>query len=594
MDTPDTPEEVQTEPTETSLKSKLTFASVGGGLTAGALGVVGGNALVDLAIGSMVAYLAWSFSPELQAKTEKWFPKAKQINVPLANRVDWKGVFGLKEENSGEPQSQTQSSGETQKDQEGTPRSEEDALFLLPQAGDTGGIKRLTIEQIVAHTEPNSYRIFLGRSLTAAGNLAVQINIYKQHFRIIGSSQRGKSSWVAAFLDIVTRTHDKQHVLLALLDKEDQTSKLFAHLPHIARLKVGKDLIKLHGRSDAQVLEYLTYLMVIMNERYKLSKLEVVKLPIILIYVEEFLSLKNHFKAEMKKARATKYEDAKEEEAAKAKAIADYETLIYCITELAARGLKVRMQLLLCAQVDYVDNDFREAQANISCGISLCVSPKAAEAAGFKNPDLLYRNYKDNQVGQGVVEVPGCNDLVLAPDYPLEERLIAFEKAELEKEEGYLSDAQAGLKQGTTGTPYLRIVGPNHGDARAVRGDLDPVRFDEGLQAAPSRDEARSEIGDFGAIPEVPGADPHPSKKGGPPLVETVPTGPGQSPKVQFVAGPDDRVFTAEQEAEFLRRHGKQQLPVKEILRQMNNGEGLSNRYAKYANWLIEKRGLRK
>ena len=63
-----------------------------------------------------------------------------------------------------------------------------------------GGVARLTIEQIVRNCEPNSYKIFIGRSLTKPGNKAVLINFYKQHFRFMGISQRGKSSMVAAFL----------------------------------------------------------------------------------------------------------------------------------------------------------------------------------------------------------------------------------------------------------------------------------------------------------------------------------------------------------------------------------------------------------
>ena len=58
--------------------------------------------------------------------------------------------------------------------------------------------------------------------------------------------------------------------------------------------------------------------------------------------------------------------------------------------------------------------------------------------------------------------------------------------------------------------------------------------------------------------------------------------------------GPDDKVFTSEQEQEFVMRYRKFGGNIKGILRQMNGGEGLSNRYAKYASWCLEKHGLRK
>jgi len=302
------------------------------------------------------------------------------------------------------------------------PLGDEEALFAVQQAADTGGVKRLTIEQIVSHVEPNSYNIFIGRSLTRAGHPAVQINIYKQHFRFMGASQRGKSSMVAAFLAIVTRTHDRQHVQLALLDKEDQTSNLFAHLPHVARLQIGQGkIIRLHARTNEQVLEYLTYVVAIMNQRYAMSKQDILKQPILLVYIEEFLALKNFFKMRMDKAKGAE---------AKEQAKGDYATLVYCIEELAQRGLKARVQLLLCAQVEYADDDFKEALVNVGCGMSFCVRPTAAAAAGFRNTELIRRNAQENKIGQAVVETPDCNDLVLAPEYDLEQRLFELEQAQ--------------------------------------------------------------------------------------------------------------------------------------------------------------------
>src|SRR5579859_2060721 len=49
------------------------------------------------------------------------------------------------------------------------PDGDEDPLFARPDASDTGGIERLTIEQIVRQVEPNSYKIWIGRSLTKEG-----------------------------------------------------------------------------------------------------------------------------------------------------------------------------------------------------------------------------------------------------------------------------------------------------------------------------------------------------------------------------------------------------------------------------------------
>jgi len=61
--------------------------------------------------------------------------------------------------------------------------------------------------------------------------------------------------------------------------------------------------------------------------------------------------------------------------------------------------------------------------------------------------------------------------------------------------------------------------------------------------------------------------------------------------------GPGDRMFTPEQEREFLlryRRNAQQGIrDIKTTLRQMNHGEGLGNSYFRHASWLVKKHGLR-
>ena len=51
--------------------------------------------------------------------------------------------------------------------------------------------------------------------------------------------------------------------------------------------------------------------------------------------------------------------------------------------KIAARGLKVLVQLLMCAQVDYRDEDLQAALINVTSGMSFCVRVSAAQAAGF-------------------------------------------------------------------------------------------------------------------------------------------------------------------------------------------------------------------
>src|SRR6185312_4267191 len=103
---------------------------------------------------------------------------------------------------------------------------------------------------------------------------------------------------------------------------------------------------------------------------------------------------------------------------------------VFAVSEIARRGLKVKVQLLMCAQVDYRDEDFQEALINIAAGMSFCVRVSAAQAAGFYNAELLKRNVLDDKKGQAVVETPDCKDLILAPEFNLAKRLLAFERTQ--------------------------------------------------------------------------------------------------------------------------------------------------------------------
>ncbi len=308
-----------------------------------------------------------------------------------------------------------------QEDGEQEPANEADFVRVDQQSTDVPGVPRYGVDQIVRHIKPNCYKIYIGRSLTQPLNPALLIRFYKQHIKIIGASRKGKSSMAAALLEIVLRTHDTAHVLIALLDKEDRTGKLFANDPHIVQVRFndGQE-VSLHARSEQQVLEHLLLLVEILKYRYRLRLTDLAQHPLILIYLEEFLALKDFFKQRISKTRG----------AAKEQAIEDYDQLVYCIKEIARMGLKVKMQFLMCAQVDYRDDDLYEALANVTAGMCFCVKATAATAAGFLQTEMLNRNAKENRKGQCVVETPDCRDLILAPEYDLGKKLLALEERE--------------------------------------------------------------------------------------------------------------------------------------------------------------------
>ena len=483
-------------------------------------GIVGGI------VGLGVSGLVWLFADEM-AKNGRGITLPAPSSKQRAARSGQPGIFERMLTGKDDRE-------EDNVDQAPAPR---DPLFQKASgAEDTGGIERLTVDQIVANSTQNDFKIWIGRSLTLDGNPAMQINFYKNHFKFIGGSQKGKSSMVAAFLEIVTRTHDAKHIQLILLDMESLTSWLFADLPHVAKMRVQSgETVKMHATNKEQVLQYLIQSVAIMNKRYETIQREGIaalkKMPVMLVYVEEFLRLKAYFKAQIKIAKN------------KEQAESDYATLIYCINELAGRGLKSRMQLLLCAQMDYADEDFREAMGNIGCGFSFCVRQEAALSAGFTNAKLLAANERSKKVGQAVVETPDCNDLILAPQYDLEARLEAWQ------------------------------------DENDEETDLEPLYQDSGRESSETRYNGNLSVirGGSSASPEV-------SETGVNGLVDAQ----DSSPDEEFIPGPGDGLVPDEKHDD-LAYFYKKERDVKKALRAI----GIGNAAYRHAAFILESRGLK-
>lgn len=302
------------------------------------------------------------------------------------------------------------------------------------QEEDESEIEQPTVEEVVAQISRNSYKIGLGRSLST-GKLLV-VNLLKKHIKVIGASQMGKSSMAGALMRIMTQTHDPNHLQIALLDLENQTCHLFEDLPHVVLHRIDGRDIPLIARSHEEVLLYLGYLIDILNYRYKLTKRQVKQLPLIIVYLEELIALKDYFKSRAK----AKIKGAEQ----------DYIQLVFNIKEIARRGLKARIQLLACAQCDYRDEDLVEAWVNVKNGVSFSVSPTAAQAAGFMQYELLVENAADSMPGQFVCEMSEVKDLGLAPWFDLEQLLIEWEEEQERLEESQVEGSLAEYQR-----PYL-------------------------------------------------------------------------------------------------------------------------------------------
>jgi hypothetical protein len=288
------------------------------------------------------------------------------------------------------------------------------AQQALPEAGQAP-----TFEECLNRVETNSLNFCIGKSLSTSEYTMVDLK--RTHLLLIGTTQKGKSTQSASIMEMLVKKHNPTHAQLALLDLEDLTCNLFAQEPHVLTLNRNGKRIKAIARSAQEVAVYLGYLVDEMDARYQLAPKEREKLPHVLIYIEEFLDLKRRIRDE--KTR---------------KDMAD------AFTQLAIRGLKANMHLMVCAQASYSEDDFREAMAQLTGTLmAFCAPPRLAQSAGFMNYDLLKKNFLAKQPGQFVLEGTGQTDLCTAPQYDLKAKLKAFQDAE----ESRLSSGQTFVSE---------------------------------------------------------------------------------------------------------------------------------------------------
>jgi hypothetical protein len=259
-----------------------------------------------------------------------------------------------------------------------------------------------SIDYALSLLRPNGLEVCLGTSLTTGKPFVLPL-LKGVHYKLLGGSGFGKSCGAASMLYQATQTNDPDHLLIALLDLEHKTSRLFENLPHVAELQVGKKHIPIIGRDADEVAQMLGYLKKELDRRAKLDPAALQQERFLLIYVEEFLSLK--FEVD---------EDLKEQ-------------MLKDFSILAVRGRKYGMYFLACAQTDYADDDLKEAKGQFRVREAYCIDPPAARSAGFIRTDLIKQNYQAQTPGQFVLETSGCIDLMIAPQFDVEQKLLQMQ-----------------------------------------------------------------------------------------------------------------------------------------------------------------------
>lgn len=257
-------------------------------------------------------------------------------------------------------------------------------------------VQQPTMEEMYAAVSYNSLQVAFGKTLDKGEIVTVPI-VGGVHFKLVGGSGFGKSCLAGALLDIATKRNDPDHLRIALLDLEHKTSRLFEDLPHVLEVG-GQRRRRLVARDADEVASQLGLLRKELDRRASGQ----LNMPLLLIYVEEMLSLQ--------------YEV---DENLKTQMLAD-------LAILALRGRKYGMFLMACTQTDYSTKELKEAQKQFRTRSGFAIDPSAARAAGFVNTELVNYNYRNAKPGQFLLERPAFSSLVLAPLYDVEQKLTAL------------------------------------------------------------------------------------------------------------------------------------------------------------------------
>lgn len=256
-----------------------------------------------------------------------------------------------------------------------------------------------TEDFLMSRIKENSFTVSPG--VRASNGEPVLIDITAiPHGKLIGASGFGKSTCMYIMLKQAVEMNSPSRLQLALLDLEHKTSRLLEDYPHTASLQVGKRLIQMVATDADMVAEYLGYLKRELDRRAALSEQELMGQPVLLIYVEEMLSLQ--------------YEviDPKL-----------LQIIFHSLTILSVRGRKYSMFLYACMQTDYSTDKLKVSQKMFRFRGAAAVDVSAARAAGFQNVDLVKQNFQTGKPGQLVIEYPSFSDLVIVPDLELKHLL---------------------------------------------------------------------------------------------------------------------------------------------------------------------------
>jgi hypothetical protein len=266
------------------------------------------------------------------------------------------------------------------------------------------GMSQPTQRYLIEQLEENALQVCPGVR-TSDGQPVILSIPDAVHFKLIGSSGFGKSCLAAAILEQAIKLNSPDVLQIALLDLEHKTSRLFEHSPNVATLQIGRRSVPMVAMSADEVASHLGLLKKELDRRALLSEYDLQGEPLLLIYVEEMLSLQFEVDESL------------------------IVQMLKDLSVLAVRARKYNMFLLACAQTDYSTPELKTAQKQFRSRIAFAIDTTAARAAGFMSTDLIKYSFSHSQRGDGmyVLETPGVASLMLAPVYDVRAKVLALD-----------------------------------------------------------------------------------------------------------------------------------------------------------------------
>jgi hypothetical protein len=296
------------------------------------------------------------------------------------------------------------------------------------------------LEEFYDAIRPDSLQTGLGR-ISSNGELAIAGILESVHFKLIGGSGFGKSCLAGAMLDVATTTNSPDVLRIALLDLEYRTSRLFEHLDHVYEVRDKGRTVRLIGRDADEVAARIGTLKAELNRRATAGA----STPVLLIYVEEMLSLQYEVDPDLQKQM-----------------LAD-------LNILALRGKKYGMFFLAVMQTDYSTKELREAKGMFRTRGGFAIDPPAARASGFVNNVLIKENYQIGKPGQYVLERPAFSGMVLAPRYNLDHLLTTKPTTKPTTKNAFFDTLVVDSDVPTTAPVEPLVVGTPHLSVRELK-----------------------------------------------------------------------------------------------------------------------------